>query len=88
MKQTKVESLVEAIINIASGWIIALLVWMFVISPWMGIDITFLDDLAITGLFTAISIIRSYFWRRFFNAQLHKVVHQFVSNQWHNKIED
>ena len=78
MKQSRLESFVEAVINIASGFVIALLTWIFIVSPVWEIEVTMLDNLLIIGMFTVISIIRSYFWRRFFNAEIHKQVHLFI----------
>ena len=78
MNQTKIESLIESSVNIGSGWFVSLLLWIFVVTPWMDIEPILLDSLAVTGLFTVVSIIRSYLWRRFFNAGFHRVVHQAV----------
>lgn len=80
MNQTKLESFIEAFINIASGFCISLLVWIFVVIPVWELEITMFDNLVITAIYTVISIVRSYFWRRFFNAGIHKAVKSFVSN--------
>jgi len=81
MIQSKLESLVEAILNTLSGFIISLLTWMFIVSPIWGIENSFTDSLSIVGLFTVISILRSYIWRRFFNNGLHKVVHNLFKGR-------
>ncbi len=65
--QTKTQSIIESICNVGSGFIISLLLWMFVISPLYGIDKDFKQGLSITLLFTVISIVRGYIWRRLFN---------------------
>lgn len=78
MNQTKLESFIESSINIGSGFIISLLLWIFIISPLWDIEVTIFDNFKITGIFTVVSVIRSYYWRRFFNAGIHKTIHKFV----------
>ena len=78
MNQTKLESLLETCINIASGFIISILVWSFIVAPLWGMDTSIFDNFAITGIFTVSAIIRGYFWRRFFANGIHKKVHQYV----------
>lgn len=58
-----------------SGFIIAALVWAFFVAPlirlgWITID----DPIIITIIFTVVSFARGLFWRRFFNAGLHRLV--------------
>lgn len=64
--QTKLQSFLEAALNIAIGLIVAL-VTQLVVFPWFGVYIPLRDDLLIVGIFTAVSIVRSYVLRRFFN---------------------
>lgn len=78
MNQTKLESLLESFINIGSGFIVAFCLWVFVVRPVWDIEVDMLDNFVITVMFTIVSIIRSYLWRRFFNAGLHKWTHNFV----------
>lgn len=78
MEQSRIESVIETIINVGSGWLIALLLWSFAVGPLWGFESTMADNFAITGLFTIVSVTRSYFWRRFFNAELHKLIHKTV----------
>lgn len=76
MNQTRMESFVEALVNIAIGFGVNF-VANLVILPYYGF--TSLDtatNLKIGIAFTLVSIVRSYFIRRFFNAQLHKLIHQ------------
>jgi hypothetical protein len=68
--QTKLESFVESSLNVASGFFIALVVWKFVIVPLWGFDVSTTDNLAITGVFTVVSVARGYVWRRIFNGKL------------------
>lgn len=78
MKQSRLESLLEACLNVASGFMLSLLFWVFVIAPWYGLDVTMAENLEITAAFTVLSIARSYTWRRFFNAGVHRGVHRLV----------
>lgn len=59
-------SLVEASLNTASGFIVSLIVWRYV-CQWFGIPMPIDRNLEITGIFTVVSIVRSYCWRRLFN---------------------
>lgn len=74
MNQTKLESLLEACINTAIGFFIALWTWQFIVAPLMGYVVTTADNLLITGIFTVVSVARGYVLRRFFNAGLHQAV--------------
>lgn len=65
--QTKTQSLVETCLNIGTGFIVSLAVLSWVIVPIWGLQVRGADNLAITGVFTITSVIRSYLWRRFFN---------------------
>ena len=68
-RQSRLESAVEAVCNIGSGFLVALVVWQ-VIAPLYGYDITFADNVGLTSIFTVVSITRSYIWRRFFEARI------------------
>lgn len=80
MEQSKLESKIETFVNIGSGLLISYLFWKFVIVPVAkaGFIDVFEDTLLITSAFTIISIIRSYYWRRFFARGLHKAIHNIV----------
>ena len=71
MNQTRLESLVESIVNILIGYGVALLS-QIIIFPLFGIYVPLSTNLWIGAWFTVISLARSYIIRRFFNAQLHK----------------
>ena len=66
MSQLKSVSLLEACLNTASGFIVSLIVWHYV-AQWYGIPMPLATNLEITGIFTVVSIARSYLWRRLFN---------------------
>jgi hypothetical protein len=70
MTQSRLGSLIEAIVNVLIGYGIAL-ASQLIVFPWFGIHIPLADNLAIGGIFTVISIARSYVIRRWFNARLH-----------------
>jgi hypothetical protein len=78
MNQTRLESFIEQCLNVASGFIISLMVWTFFIVPVWHLDVNMHQNLVITMIFTVVSIVRGYFWRRFFNAGVHKIVKQWV----------
>lgn len=67
MSQSRRGSLVEAFANIAVGFGVAL-VSQLIIFPLYDVRVPFSTDLMITVWFTVISLVRSYFLRRFFNA--------------------
>jgi len=65
--QSKKGSLLEAILNIGSGFILSMITWQVVANPMFGYDVSLLDNVALTSIFTSISLVRSYVWRRIFN---------------------
>ena len=73
MKQTKLESLLESVVNILIGYFVAL-VSQIIVFPIVGIDVPISTNLIIGFWFTLISLARSYVIRRWFNAGLHKIV--------------
>ena len=64
--QTKLQSLIESITNILIGYLVAL-ASQLAIFPIFGINIPLSDNLLIGFWFTAISLVRSYVVRRYFN---------------------
>lgn len=71
--QTKKQSMVEAFINVAVGFVISLIATI-IIFPIMDIESTTSKNLQITLFFTVISVLRSYGLRRYFNGSHHLVV--------------
>ena len=65
--QTRKGSLLEATLNIGSGFIVAMLVWQLIAAPLFGYKVTLYDNFWLTMIFTVVSMVRSYFWRRLFN---------------------
>lgn len=81
MKQSRLESLIESVLNTASGFVVAMLIMQFIVTPLWHLPTSSADNLAITLIFTVAAITRSYLWRRFFNAGVHKKVHQLVTGE-------
>jgi hypothetical protein len=80
--QTKLESRIEVFANYFTGFIIAWVTWtLIVVGPmawgWIGVE----HGLVITMIFTGVSILRSYYWRRFFARDFHKIVHNFIKEK-------
>lgn len=67
--QTKYESLKESVINILIGYIVAILSQL-IVFPIFDIQVPIGDNLMIGLWFTAISLIRSYLVRRYFNKKV------------------
>ncbi len=65
--QTRKGSALEVTLNIGSGFIVAMLTWQLVAAPLFGYEVTLYDNFWLTMIFTVVSVIRSYFWRRLFN---------------------
>ena len=67
--QTKLESLIEAGLNILIGITVSFIANLIVL-PAFGYPVTIVDGLGISLVFTVISLVRSYVIRRFFNNKL------------------
>jgi hypothetical protein len=68
-KQSRFMSLVEAITNVAAGYLLALLT-QITIFPMFGLVVSVADNLLISGIFTGVSLLRSYTLRRLFETVL------------------
>ena len=64
--QSQWESFIETVLNTVSGFAISWLLTTWVL-PMYGFAITAGQGFQITFIFTVISILRSYLWRRTFN---------------------
>lgn len=64
--QSRRMSLLEASLNTLTGYIISVITQILVF-PQFGVHMTLETHLITVGIFTVISIVRSYFWRRLFN---------------------
>lgn len=67
--QSRIGSLIEAIVNVLIGFGINFTANLIVL-PWFGFALTPTDAFGIGLVFTAISIARSYFIRRYFNNRI------------------
>lgn len=72
MQQSKKVSLIEACVNTAIGYVLANLVWIFIVNPSMfDGEVGLAKSLAVNAVFTVVSICRSYVIRRFFATTVH-----------------
>lgn len=79
MEQSKLGSLIEAGMNIIIGFGVALLS-QIVVFPLVGIHgVPLTTNLEIGAYFTAISLVRSYVIRRWFNARLRQAAQSIAS---------
>ena len=85
MDQSKLESKIEATVNIATGFIISWVVWVVLVGPLISAGYLTvgspLDAFIITSIFTVSSWLRSYYWRRFFANRFHHAVHEWVRSR-------
>lgn len=65
--QSRKASMTEALMNTASGFIVSMMVWQWIVAPLYNIPVTLGQNIGITSIFTVVSIARSYAWRRLFN---------------------
>lgn len=72
MTQSRRHSALESVANVAIGYGVAV-ASQIVIFPMFGIHIPLGDNLLIGLWFTAISIMRSYALRRWFNGFTHRI---------------
>ena len=66
--QTKRESFIETITSVFAGWLIGVILNMLVL-PLFDYDVNLTDGVLISIIFTAVSVVRSYVVRRFFNSR-------------------
>ena len=73
--QSKIESLIESIINTSLGFLVALIT-QILIYPLFDIDVTMGDQALLALIFTAVSLVRGYVVRRYFNTYFkHTVIY-------------
>lgn len=65
MTQSRRMSLIEAITNVALGYVLAVFTQILVF-PWFGLHTSLGDNLALGAVFVGISLLRSYALRRLF----------------------
>jgi hypothetical protein len=67
MGQSRLMSLIESAINVSIGYVVALIT-QIIVFPIFGLHAGIRDQILIGLIFTAVSIARSYWIRRLFNA--------------------
>lgn len=67
MSQSRIGSAIESCANVALGYGIAVTTQV-IVFPMFGLDASIVDNLAISLIFTVVSLARSYCLRRLFNA--------------------
>ena len=73
--QSKIESLIESIINTSLGFLVALIT-QIIIYPLFDIEVSFGDQTLLALIFTSVSLVRGYIVRRYFNTYFkHTVIH-------------
>ncbi len=69
--QTKKQSLIETLTSVFVGWLIGVILNLTIL-PLFNYNITVVDSLWVSLIFTAISVVRGYLIRRFFNSKERK----------------
>ena len=69
--QSKKDSLIESLTSTTIGWLIGVILNLTVL-PLFDYDITVVDSLLVSLIFTAVSVARSYAVRRIFNSKERK----------------
>ncbi len=64
MSQTKSGSLQEALTSTGSAIVLSLLSYQFLLGPLLDLEVTYADNLVLTGYFTVLSFARIYVIRR------------------------
>lgn len=64
--QSRMSSFTESCLNTASGFVISFAAG-FVVFPMFGFPTSITTNLSLTAIYTVISVVRSYVWRRIFN---------------------
>ena len=73
--QSKLESLIESIINTSLGFLVALIT-QILIYPLFDIEVSFGDQTLLALIFTSVSLVRGYIVRRYFNTYFkHTVIY-------------
>lgn len=73
MSQSKTQSAIESIVNVAIGYGVAVTA-QIVIFPLYGLHVPLHENLQIGVLFTIVSLVRSYCIRRLFNKLVKKTI--------------
>ena len=66
--QTKRQSLIETLTSVFVGWLIGVILNLTIL-PLFDYNITVVDSLWVSLIFTVVSVIRGYIIRRWFNSK-------------------
>lgn len=77
MNQTRLGSLIEAVFGTVIGFLTTLC-FAPIVYPLFGHSFTLGQNLGIASFFTALSVLRGYFLRRWFNARLKRAARQIA----------
>ena len=78
MRQTKLGSFYEALINVAIGFGINYCANL-VILPLFGFHVSLVDNFYIGLLYTVVSVVRSYVVRRWFDRRIHEAAQKLAN---------
>lgn len=79
MEQTKVVSIIEVVVNVMTGFAMAMAIWAWIIPvlfPRMAGPVV--ENFVVTATFTFFSIARGYGWRRFFARGFHATLVNWI----------
>lgn len=76
--QTKTGSLIEAWVNVFIGFWINFFANLLILPLFGFTSLTITTNFAIGGIYTLISVARSYVIRRWFNAHLHRMAEKLA----------
>lgn len=65
MLQSRLMSLIESLTNVGVGFGLAVLTQLAVL-PWFDVRLSIAENLVLGGVFTVVSVVRSYSLRRLF----------------------
>lgn len=77
MNQTRIGSLIEALMNVAIGLLVSVAA-NAIVFPRFGFQPTVGENVTISLIYTAISIARQYVLRRWFNARLQRAAERMA----------
>lgn len=81
MKDSRMISFIEVLVNVCSGFALAMLIWQFVIPfAYPHLEPTLGENFKMTAVFTFASIARGYLWRRFFANGFHQTLIEVIAN--------
>lgn len=78
MNQTRIGSLIEALMNVAIGLVVST-VANALVFPHFGFHPSMAQNVGISLIYTAISIVRQFVLRRWFNARLHAAAQRIAA---------